>query len=423
MADENNEEKLRITAELDTSKLKQEARTGLQSVSNEAQKVENQFKRTSTSIDGVGKSVAKASQQSTHALKQIGNEAEKTAKKIASIDTSVQNLKLGQAIGFANQFANSSLGKSIGGAIGNGLGMSETAQGMAGSVLGGALGGAQMGAMVGGVPGAVVGGLAGAASSLLTAGIELQKAAQKQIDKLKQEQGDWIDQKAKNAFINGLEGKTDADLRETLSREKQKQANLNRQMDELANASGVVASHEYTYIPGKGQVITDSGINSSATLEKSRQISEAIAQNTKDRENTLERIALLEAEIAKRAKNQTSQIETDNDRMTWFNDFSATAANDYFNGVKKMHEEIQASKKTQLDTLSKQENGISSLLGNIKGDYKLSDALTRVGGGGGYGAQMSGVASNVTTIKNTLNSILTEIKLQKTQVTSGIFTD
>ena len=177
---EEKKEALKIEAQLDTSKLKQEAKNGFQQVSNEAKKVENQVKQTSKAVDGVGSSLNRASQQGTQALKQIGNEAERTAKKIDAIATATKNINYGQALGAAARIAGSDLGRGIGSAIGDSIGMSGEAQSLAGGAITGALGGAASMAWAGG-PGMAVGALVGAATGLLNAANEQQKAADMQI--------------------------------------------------------------------------------------------------------------------------------------------------------------------------------------------------------------------------------------------------
>lgn len=172
-----NKEQLRISAELDTSKLKQQAQQGLGQVVNEEKKVENQAKQASKAIEDIGNSANKAAQRGTQALKQMGNEAENTAKKVSSIDSSLRNIKLGQAIGLAQRFAGSDIGKNVGNSIGDSLGMDDSAKGLAGGAIQGGLAGAAMGMQMAGPMGAAVGSLVGAGAGLLNAAKEQEKAA------------------------------------------------------------------------------------------------------------------------------------------------------------------------------------------------------------------------------------------------------
>jgi len=172
-----NKEQLRISAELDTSKLKQQAQQGLGQVANEEKKVENQAKRASKAIEDIGNSANKAAQRGTQALKQMGNEAENTAKKVSSIDSAVKNIKFGQALGLAQRFAGSDIGKNVGNSIGDSLGMDASAKGLAGGAIQGGLAGGAMGMQMAGPMGAAIGSLVGAGAGLLNAAKEQEKAA------------------------------------------------------------------------------------------------------------------------------------------------------------------------------------------------------------------------------------------------------
>lgn len=57
------------------------------------------------------------------------------------------------------------------------------------------------------------------------------------------------------------------------------------------------------------------------------------------------------------------------------------------------------------------------------GENSLTDALTRVGGGGGYGVQMNGIATKVTKISSTLQEILAELKKDNGESSVGTFVE
>lgn len=419
MADNNNEEKLKITAELDTSKLKQQAQQGLQSVVNEEKKVEAQSKQTSKAIDDIGQSgknvgqaLQQAGSQGATALKQVGQEADKTAQKIANIEKSVKDLKLGQALGLLSRFANSDLGQNIGNAVGDSLGMSDTDKSLAGGVVQGFLGGAAAGAMAGGW-GAVIGGLGGAASALLKAGIELQNASKSEKEKADLEigaaQAALDKQRGREEFANLLSNGSDNQLMERLDYER----NQLRQSD-----SGIKALQD------KANKGTDENGFALSTEERVR-----LAKNLNDalehRLRTLQNIAALEAESARRDREADSRVskfladeeaannsfmgpqmppeiaaqrEAERQYQQMLADEAAKKqrAFDTYT-IEQKRERISNIQDTQLKPLESLMSGMSS--------FKLSDSLTQIGGGAGYGVQMQGINRYVSNISNNIQTI------------------
>lgn len=528
MADEQKEQ-LRISAELDTSKLKQDAQQGMQSVVNEEKKVENQSKQTSKAIDDIGKkgkdvgnalqqagnqaskaidsvtqagknagqALQQSSNQGTEALKKVGNEADKTAKKIAGIDTSVKNIKLGQAIGLAGQFITSDTGKALGGYVGSQLGMSESAQGLAGSAIQGGLSGAATGAMLAGPMGAAVGGLIGAGTALITAGRELQKAADSQLKNLESTKDRVIAERKERIFDNKVENLGETDLRQLLERERQKAAEANRQIDKSLEANAIVNSTEYDYVPGQGQVIRQgTGRNNEATTEKAKQIEEKLTNAVERREKALERIARIEAEIARRnalpvgpeipeyirmqrdadikeaqeaarktdeatkkldniveVRNRKAELDSLSEQIksggsifqpimedlkrqsqeAWEKAQSSVGTDDFdknlneWNFIQEKIKTAQSAEKGRLGGLlseyKDEESDTQSKMDSITSrasNYKLSDALTRVGGGSGYSAQVRGVYDSVSKIQKTLQTELTSIRDIITRISNNM---
>ena len=82
--------------------------------------------------------------------------------------------------------------------------------------------------------------------------------------------------------------------------------------------------------------------------------------------------------------------------------------------------------KVELPDNREKISSFSKLLSDTEklGSVRLSDSLTRVGGGTGYGTQMNGIASKVNTITDTLKSILTELKgIKQDESSETVFTN
>ena len=440
MAEEK--EQLKIEATLDTSKLKQEAKKGMQEVVNETKKVEQQAKQTSKAVDDigtkgkdVGSALQQAGQQGTQALKQVGNEAEKTANKINDIDKSVKNLKLGQAIGIASRLANSDIGRGIGNAVGDSLGMSGSERGLAGTALQGGLQGAAMGAMVAGPWGAVVGGLAGAATGLIQAADEQKQAARE--------------------LAASGENRANTIIRENLRKEiaKDREDEFNRiaanpyetvkgnwyangEVKEVTAIQGAIDKAKWE-IDGYKEEIQDAvqalkDLNSIDTSNYS-------PEDIKDHNASIEEQARLYEEYSARLEEATK-------RLAAFEALQAQLANlpvgpeipehvkaqrDAEEAEKKQAEEkakkqAEAEAKAKADAEAKAQKALDmnwkkeqqdlvkgyqsqisseeSFLGRMNG-FKLTDSLTQMGGGSGYGVQMQGINTYVKTISTNIAGI------------------
>lgn len=417
MAEEK--EVLKIEAELDTSKLKQQAQQGMQSVVNEEKKVENQSKQTAKAIDeigqsgkNVGHSLQQAGNQGSDALRQVGQEADKTAKKIADIEKSVKDLKLGQAFGLMSRFANSEIGQHFGNAVGDSLGMSDSDKGIAGGAVQGFLGGAAAGAMIG--PwGAVIGGLGGAAAALLKAGLELQDANKTEEEKARLNEANadklWSTVRGKEEFNNLISGGTDEQLQERLEYER-------RQKTQLEQG---IKTFQDKLIKGVGEYGTP------LTANERNRLANGITESVGKRGQAMDNIAILEAELARRdreadarvakfladeeaaknsfmgpqmppeiaaqreAERQLQQAREDeaNRRQRAFDSYT----------IEQKRENISNIQDTQLKPLESMMNGMAS--------FKLTDSLTRIGGGSGYGVQMQGISKYVSNISSNIQTI------------------
>ena len=428
-----NKEQLKIETELDTSKLKQEAQQGMQAVVNEEKKVENQSNQTSKAVDSIGQSgknvgqlLQQAGSQGTDALKKVGSEADKTAKKIAGINTSVQDIKLGQAIGLAGQFINSDVGKALGGYVGNQLGMSANAQGLAGSAIQGGLGGAATGAMLAGPMGAAVGGLVGAGAGLVSAAKEQERAAvalikaaderqainrdrTKEIDRQEAEtkKNKEFDAKFNELIANG-DFKGAQKLVEESRKESQAQFELGDkgihnaaiQMDAtpLENRGANYKSYDdYLTIRTSAQTRLGQLDNYEAQIKAAQQ--RTAQEQAREAERKAQEAAR-QAEQAKRQAEADAKAKADGEAK--------------FEKAKDMNwkASLQEEAKQYQSQISTEESFMSKMSGT-----KLSDSLTKMGGGSGYGVQMQGINSyvskmsgNIASIKTVMEKCLTTIQ-------------
>jgi hypothetical protein len=424
MADNNNEEKLKITAELDTSKLKQQAQQGMQSVVNEEKKVEAQSRQTSRAVDNIGQSgknvgqaLQQAGSQGTQAMKQIGQEADKTAQKIANIEKSVKNIKLNQGLGIASRLVNSEIGQGIGNAVGDALGMSDKDKTLAGEAAKGFLTGAAAGAAIGGPWGAVIGGLGNAAASLLKAGNELQNASKSEKEKADlavfEGQKALDQQRAREQFANLLANGSDNQLLEQLDYER----NQLRQSD-----AGIKALQDRA---NRGTDDHGFALTTEAKVNLAKNLNDALEHRLR----TLQNIAALEAESARRDREADA-------RVAKFLADEENAANAFVgpeipenirqqreaDAVKEEQRRAKAldmNWKSQLkDSLRENQSLIrsrESFMQNM-GSTKLTDSMVQMGAGG-YGIQMQGINSYVRNMASSLealykvsDSILTTIK-------------
>ena len=421
MAEEK--EQLKIEASLDTSKLKQQAQQGMQSVVNEEKKVENQSKQTSKAVDTIATSGKKAGQalqqagnQGKEALKQVGNEADKTVKKIAKINTSVKDIKLGQAIGLAGQFINSDTGRALGGYVGSQLGMSANAQGLAGSAIQGGLAGAATGAMLAGPMGAAVGGLVGAGAGLVSAAKEQERAAvalikaadeRQAINRDRTKEIDRQEAEAKknkefDAKFNELISKGDLagaqKLVEQARKESQAQFELGDkgihnskiQMDAIAleNRGAAYKSYDdYLTMRTSAQSRLGQLDNYDAQIKVAQQ--RTAQEQAREAEKKAQEAAK-QAELAKKQSEAEAKAKADEEAR--------------FEKTKDMN--WKASLKQQAGDYQSQISAEESFMGKMAGT-RLSDSLTKMGGSVGYGVQMQGINSYVSKMSNNVAGIKT----------------
>ena len=403
MAEEK--EQLKIEAELDTSKLKQDAKQGFDAISKEEKKVQQDSKQTSKAIDdigtaskNVGKEMQTTAQQSTSALKTISNEAKNTTNQIDNIAKATKQIKLQQALGIINKGISELA--PVGRMIGKSAGMSDDDISLAGAGISGAMSGAMIGASVGGplAPLTAAGGaLIGAATSLISAADELKKSAKERRENAQSRYEANIkgidDASRQEAWNNRLKGYADA-----LSTNDQKTISENK-----AKLEREIKKYETENLGLEFQI--------RGTREYTDQQSLTIGQrySGKAKQEALAKLFnessdIIEADVAKKAENSTRIAQLQK-------------LLDIANNWKPQEEKPASSSSTQVPKIQLPDNkeqisDLSKLLSNTEklGSVKLSDSLTRVGGGSGYGIQMNGIATKVTTITNTLKSMLDELK-------------
>ena len=382
------EEVLSIEAQLDTSKLKQDAKNGMNAVVQEEKKVEQQSKRTSNAIDEIGKkgkdvgqTLQQAGNAGTQALKQIGNEADKTAKKLSDIDKSVKNIKIGQALGIASRFASSEIGGQVGNALGDAMGMSSESQTLAGGFIQGGLQGAAMGA-AGGPWGIAIGLLVGSATGLLNASNKLDQAADEQkqaAQNLQRLQWKTATENAKN-YLEGYRKYS-----EGLDIEKYRKNMMGMSKEQLEER-----------LPA---------------LQKMR---DAQAQAVESQRKKVDEMAFDlehgEFEIGKEEKfnEQVKKLQELVSGLGTYDSFISQVQSRISNLTPKEIAEKEAKPELDVERIK----GTESLLSQVskEGQVRLTDSLTRIGGGAGYGGQMQSISSRVVDISKTLKSILETLK-------------
>lgn len=439
MAEEK--EQLRISAELDTSKLKQQAQQGMQSVVNEEKKVENQSKQTSKAVDEIGQkgkevgnALQQAGSQGTQAIKQIGQEADKTSQKIDEIAKATKNINLGRAFSVASQVANSDFGKAIGSDIGNSLGLSNSAQGLAGGAITGALGGAAMGAAFGPL-GAAGGALLGAASGLIQAA-NAQKEAARELAKsgeqraqgilnqhLKNELNKYSEEEYNRIAANPYETvKTEGNpwynntgieevsaVQNAIDKLKWQMEGYQQEIDEAAEALRTLQSINTSDYDEENMKSHNTDIENQAKLwedcsvkleDAKKRLAAYIA--LQERLNNLpvgpelpdhirvqrdaEEQARKDAETKAKAEAEAKAREEQN-RQKAFDSYT----------IEQKRERISNLQNTQLKPLESMMNGMAS--------FRLTDSLTKMGGGSGYGVQMQGINRYVSSISNNIQTI------------------
>lgn len=425
MADEQKEQ-LRIEATLDTSKLKQEAQQGMQAVVNEEKKVENQSKQTSKAVDEIGqkgKTVGNALQQAgsqgTDALKKVGNEADKTAKKIDDIAKATKSIDIKQGIGTALNILNSDTAKTIGGAVAKKAGMDDDMTSYLGGFASSTLGGAGTGAMIGSILpgigtgiGAAAGALTGAATYLITSAIEMENAADaikksaEETRKGNQENTEQIDkneaeEKRVNDFVTkfqDLVNKGDFKGAERLLDKEESRATVAR------NAANSLLHNEYFQSDNKLYQEQVGNFNRAKTdLGRVSQLRNVLgnAQRVADIKEAQETTRKArEAEQANRKAEAEAKAKADEEAR--------------FEKAKDMN--WKASLKEEASQYQSQINAEESFMSKMAGT-RLSDSLTKMGGGSGYGVQMQGINSyvskmsgNIASIKTVMEKCLTTIQ-------------
>ena len=433
MAEEK--EQLRISAELDTSKLKRDAQQGMQTVVNEEKKVENQSKQTSKAIDEIGqkgKSAGSALQQAgtagTQALKQVGQEADKTAKKVEEIAKATKSINIKQGIGIATQIAGqlAPLGKAAGSA----MGMSDTDMDVLGAGLSGAASGAAIGTMinpgVGTAIGAAAGALVGAGTVLLTAGQELQKAARTEEERWNLTKEQSYKRQDNEQFQSMIKSGTMDELRQALKEEEGKIRDANANIADLRGQNAEVTRRVVQTVidPVSGgqwekeTIVRDEAKTKENAIKLTEQLTE---EENKRTEAVARRLALItaieqkekaakaKADADAKAKNDTfvgpqmppeiaAQREAERQYQQMLADEAAKKQRAFDSyTIEQKRENISNLQDTQLKPLESMMNGMAS--------FKLTDSLTRIGGGAGYGVQMQGINRYVTNISNNIQSI------------------
>lgn len=457
MADEQKEQ-LRIEATLDSSKLKQQAQQGMQSVVNEEKKVENQSKQTSRAVDEIGqkgKEVGNALKQSgsqgADALKKVGNEADKTSQKIDEIAKATKNINLGRVFSVGLQVANTDFGKAIGSDIGNSLGLSNSAQGLAGGALTGALGGAAMGAAFGPI-GAAGGALLGAASGLIQAA-EQQKEAARQLAASGENRA--------NAILN-------TELKKQLTQEREEEYKrvaenpyemvtgnwyANGETKQVTAVQGAIDKLKWSMGGYEDQIkwaaealerlnsidtsdMSPEDIEShNAEIEKEAQAYEEYSARLDDVNKRLAAFIALQSQLENLPVGPEIPEHILAQRNAEADAFVGPEMPDYvkaqmdaeerakeearkqeevFEKVKDMN--WKASLKEQANEYQSQINAEESFMSKMAGT-RLSDSLTKMGGGSGYGVQMQGINSyvskmsgNIASIKAVMEKCLTTIQ-------------
>lgn len=469
-------EQLKIQAELDTSKLKQDAKNGLNSVSNETKKLENDARSAGRVIDsigtsakGVGNAMASAGSQATSALKTVSSEAKNASSQVDNLAKSVKNINFKQTLGMVNQ-ALPTLAP-VGRAMGKALGMSDDQIGVAGGLVSGAMSGAMAGSAAG--PwGAVIGGLAGAGASLLKAGEMLQKNAQDELQKSQANQKKEETRKENEEFLNKTANATPDQLAKMLLDEIQIKNEIQRQIDtnysddstgltgrglvenlKKQNANydkleqeRLISEERIRIIRSRmgevGNSLVSGNVPELKTAEENRQRNLATLANISESEkfaNENENIsqsvlaggadtyARLSNEYSQRLEEVTQKLNDSVGNQDEFNKLMKernrllekskiveTAYNEVVAKAEQAEQDaIKARETRQREQYNLIANGMkdsASTLTNGLGGMKLTDSLTRIGGGTGYATQMTGINKVVSDINENVASILKELQ-------------
>lgn len=505
MAEEK--EQLKIEAELDTSKLKQDARNGFNEVVNEEKKVQSESKNTSNAINDIGKtsknlgkSMQSVGNEMKSAFRGVANEAKNTKEQIDEISKATKSIKLQQALGIVNRGISTLA--PIGQAIASEAGMSDENISLLGGAITGASSGAMTGAALGGGWGAAGGALIGSATSLLGAAVKLKEAAAKQkgdaekryntnIDTLNKERQnqDWVAHITSLAKdITSGNTKTRQESTESARNELKKYESENSGLDIQLKGIQQSANEEIDALKTKyteGSKKLDSSIAEvlNKYSEQIESIREHITENnskigslktlvnsgdsieSKTRENLISTIqgnitrnniandtAKWNQYLSDLKQNPSTNREDAINQLATFKSNAEQARNELASISKLFQSRGQSLGIDELKSLVKRQenaqtaisenqskaNALESILNGIDNNskakstiedtglnnlnddlskasnLKLTDALTRVGGGAGYGIQ-NATSNNVAKISTTLTSMLKELqKLNET---------
>ena len=400
-------EQLKIEAQLDTSKLKQDAKSGMNAVQAETKKVEDTAKSASRAVDSIGD----AAKAAGGAMKTVGDEAGRAAQKVDQLAKSVKSIKWQQGLGIANQAMNQLA--PVGQELGRMAGMSEGQIGMAGSLVSGAMGGAMAGAALGPL-GSAAGALVGAGSALLVSAREQEQAAvallraaeerqaanSKRTEDIDRRDAEEKARKEFDAQVAKLVGAGDFEGARRLVAENYAAAQDrfdygNRGIHNAAIQMGAGAANAGAKYKSYDDFL---GIREGAKADMDRLtgMQDAISRAEAAAKASAQREAEQQAEAARREEEA---------RMREEERASALAA-------RQAEQERRASLNEQLKGLKGEESGLNGELNGLLGSarsYRLSDSLTNIGGGSGYYAQMSGVSNYVKDISTTLKSRLKEV--------------
>lgn len=440
-----NKEQLRISAELDTSKLKQQAQQGLGQVVNEEKKVENQAKRASKALDNVGNSATKAAQKGTQALKQMGNEAKTVTQNVDKLSNTVKSINFKQGLHMAGQAAQMLIPMATNYAVSSGA-MDAGDANILGSALQGGMQGAMMGSVLGPL-GAAGGALLGAATALIQASDDLKEAAKKELDKnlkdveLSEENYDKII--ADRKFNELLSTTNISGARAALSLEDSNQSEIQGRIADIRKKIGFTKSN-IAFEMTQSTRGNNRGDIERLNAELKRQ-QEALNAALKEESESYRRRTMISAKIEqlereeeaekKRqedlVKAQTSAIESmkkayalGQENKGIVKSITGSGGGSYdeiMHGLQERAKELQeklkksvgdqelfnktlaelndvksnieAAKSGNIEALGKQNEDASkekSMFERLaSGGGKLTDALTRVGGGAGYASNIS----------------------------------
>lgn len=455
----------------------------IKKVSADADNASKSVNAIGTSAKNVSSAMSSAGSQATSALRTVSNEARNATSQMDNLAKSVRKISLQQGLGIANQAVNQFA--PVGQAIGSSMGMSESQISTTGGLISGAMAGAMAGSAAG-PWGAVIGGLVGAGASLIQAGDSLKEAGDRlkgvreriadrqereafekelsganDVDTLQKmlerERGNvrTIDREIYNASqfadvhvssddkgraeeekksaeeLARLEDKREAALRRQsaiqaeITRRKTEEARLEKA---LANMAEREAENELrqSQESQRKQREFQRQINENDAAEQRKNEIKSISGKIEsgdlggaraDIEAGLAKYRNLLATADKVMRNTENPLETRQDAQKTVAAYQSQI--DALEGAARKLEEAF----TKLGSKAAGDIGKSSesLLGGL-GGTKLTDSLTRIGGGTGYGVQMSGISGRVTDISNNVKSILKELQNRYSQTNASAAT-